>query len=221
MKTYMYKETDNMKIISKKTEELNFVESGVEGIYVLDRIAFIDMLDEHNGSDWEKSTGKQRLLEWAQANLPSEILQQYYVDIPMFEEVFSQKYCDRYFNAETVTSRQWPIFKNSDHRMICYDGKLTVWWTQPIKGRLLSTVSCVNSFGMIDAAYPCFKQGFVPVLRKKILKTIADITVAELAHLCDGNCKSCQLANVICIDGLIHTNILKYRDIGKEVELKR
>ena len=163
-----------MKITSKTGEELNFLETGVDGVYVLDRVAFRDRFDKDGNSDWEKSTGRKRLREWAESNLPKEILDRFDVDIPAVEEVFSQKMLNIFKSGKGLKSRQLPIFRDSDNRMMEFDdsnlnGKLMWWWTSSAYGgdddaRHVWSVYTDSSL-YYDDAYNT--NGFVPVLRKR------------------------------------------------------
>ena len=156
-----------MKITSKRGEELNFLESGVDGIYVLDRVAFRGYFDREGNNDWEKSSGKKGLQEWAKVNLPKEILERFDVDLPTVEEVFSQKMLNLYELGRNLESKQLPIFQNSDNRMMQCGGRIAWWWTRSAHADFDADVWLVNGVGAIDyyGAYNIYS--FVPVLRAK------------------------------------------------------
>lgn len=156
-----------MIIKSKTGEELNFLESGVDGIYVLDHVAFKDQFDEDGKNDWEKSTGKKKLQEWAEKNLPKEILEQFGVDLPTIEEVFSQKMFNLYKSSKKLKSKQFPIFQNSDNRMMEFEGKPEFWLTRSACAGYDYAVMVVSCGGNLDSNGAYFALGFVPILRKR------------------------------------------------------
>lgn len=157
-----------MTITSKAGQQLNFLETGVDGIYVLDHVAFKDFFDEGDENDWDKSTGKKRLQRWAEEYLPEKILEQFDVDLPTAEEVFSQKQLNVHDTSRNLKSRQFPIFQNSDNRMMEFDGEYVCWWTRSAYGGILVRRKWVvyphGSMGYDHVNHAC---GFVPVLRKK------------------------------------------------------
>lgn len=157
-----------MKIKSKKYKEtLNFLYSGVKGIYVLDHIAFMERFDNRAKKGWEKSTGKKKLEEWAKENLPKKILERFNVDLPTVEEVFSQKMLNLFRLGRNLKSKQLPIFQNSDNRMMEFDGKIVWWWTRSAYRGYATSVWDVLSTAALDYCYAGFVNGFVPVLREK------------------------------------------------------
>lgn len=157
-----------MKITSKTVNELNFLETGVEGIYILDRVAFKDKFDKYGSVVWKESTGKKKLQKWAERNLPDEILEQFEVDLPTIEEIFSQKALSRYTFGRELKSRQFPIFQNSDNRMMELDGQPMFWWTRSVYAGNADFVWSVDSGGGVNfGGTLCNMHGFVPVLRKK------------------------------------------------------
>lgn len=156
-----------MKITSIKGEELNFLESGVEGIYILDRVAFEDKFNEKCHNDWNKSSGKKKLQKWAEKNLTKEILEQFDVDLPTVEEVFSQKQLNLYETGRKLKSKQFPIFQNSDNRMMELDGKPMCWWTKTANTGYTCYVWDVYTDGSMDYDFADDADGFVPVLRRK------------------------------------------------------
>lgn len=156
-----------MKITSKTGKELNFLETGVDGIYVLDRAAFGDAFDEDGNVCWDESTGKKKLQEWAEKNLTKEILEQFEADLPTVEEVFSQKQLNIYESSRSLKSHQFPLFQNSDNRMMELDGKPVCWWTRSTNAVYVDYVWDVTYSGSIDYDSAYFTLGFVPVLRMK------------------------------------------------------
>lgn len=156
-----------MKVISKKGEELNFLETGVDGIYVLDHVAFKDIFNEDDNTDWDKSIGKKKLREWAESNLPDEILEQFDVDLPTAEEVFSQKMLNTDRSGKNLKSRQFPIFQNSDNRMMEFDGNYICWWTRSAYDGFVRRKLAVFPIGGVSYDYVDHANGFVPILRKK------------------------------------------------------
>lgn len=156
-----------MKIVTKNEETLNFLETGVEGVYILDCIAFEGKFDEDGNNDWDKSSGRKKLQEWAKKTLPNEILEQFDVDLPAIEEVFSQEVFDLCKLDRKLKSKQFPIFRSSDNRMMEFDGKPRWWWTRSAYGGIRGNVWRVTPYGI--AANPDFSyytSGFVPALRK-------------------------------------------------------
>lgn len=147
----------------------HFNPAGVDGIYVLDRVAFKDKFDEDGNNDWEKSSGKKLLEQWFKEHAPAEIQEQFDIDLPTVEEVFSQKMIN-WWGGDSVkglVSKQFPIFKDSDERMKEFEGKPIWWWTRSARAGLANhvwTVSTGGSMGIYDA-YSA--RGFVPVLRRK------------------------------------------------------
>ena len=156
-----------MIIKSKTGEELNFLDSGVDGIYVLDRVAFEGPFDNKCDNDWEKSSGKKKLQEWAKKNLPEKILEQFDVDLPTVEEVFSQKMLNLYESGSKLKSKQFPIFQNSDNRMMELHGKSRWWWTKSALAGFDIYVRLVNDDGSLSEGTAKFSYGFVPILRKR------------------------------------------------------
>lgn len=156
-----------MKITSKNGEELNFLETGVDGVYILDRVAFKGAFDQGDNSDWDKSTGKKKLQEWAEKNLTKEILERFDADLPTAEEVFSQKQLNLYESSRGLKSKQFPIFRNSDDRMMELDGTPTWWWTKSAYAGYDDRVWSVSVDGGMYAYGARYAIGFVPVLRRK------------------------------------------------------
>lgn len=147
----------------------HFKPTGVDGIYVLDRVAFKDKFDEDGNNDWEKSSGKKKLQEWAEKNLTKEILDQFEVDLPTVEEVFSQKMLN-WWGSDSVkglVSKQFPIFKDSDERMKEFEGKPTWWWTRSAYAGDANIVWLVSTGGSVSHNLAYYAYGFVPVLRRK------------------------------------------------------
>lgn len=158
-----------MKIKSKTGEELNFLDSGVDGIYVLDHIAFKGQFDEDRNNDWEKSSGKKLLEQWFKEHVPAEIQEQFYIDLPTVEEVFSQKMIN-WWGGDSVNglvSKQFPIFKDSDERMKEFDGNTSWWWTRSAYAGTAHYVWYVDFGGSAGDYYARYTGGFVPVLRRK------------------------------------------------------
>lgn len=159
-----------MLVESKTGEKLNFLETGTERIYILDHVAFEGQFDEEDNNDWEKSSGKKLLQEWAKKNLPDEILEQFEVDIPAVDEVFSQEMFNWWVDDSTkgIVSKQFPIFKDSDERMKKLDGNhIWWWWTRSANADLDDYVWCVNPDGSMSYYLAGNTFGFVPVLRRK------------------------------------------------------
>lgn len=154
-----------MEVKSKNGETLNFLYSGVDGIYVLDHAAFKGMFDEDDNNDWEKSSGKKKLQEWAEKNLPAEILERFDIDLPTIDEIYSQKTLN--LLPTCVRSKQLPIFQDSDNHMIEFKGKVTWWWTRSICFAGSSLLWGISSGGFPFRVVARCEFGFVPVLRKK------------------------------------------------------
>lgn len=150
---------------------LHFNFSGVDGIYVLDHIAFECKFDEDNNNDWEKSSSNRVLHEWASKILPREILNQYYVDIPTVEEVFSQKEMDMLISINGLKSRQFPLFSNLANRMLEFvDEKPIIWCTSsscPPEYYSKNYIFAVHKYGFITNCRITSNLGFVPVLRRR------------------------------------------------------
>lgn len=144
----------------------HFVPVGVDGIYILDRVAFKAPFDEDGGNDWEKSTGKRKLQKWAEKNLPKEGLERFEVDLPTVEEIFSQKMINLYNVGGQFKSKQFPIFQNSDNRMMELEGK-SMWWTRCTNVGSVYDVWCVSADGTMYTSGSYNTYGFVPVLRRK------------------------------------------------------
>lgn len=152
----------------------HFNPVGVEGIYILDRVAFVGEFDEYSSNDWKKSSGKKKLQEWAKKNLTKEILERFKIDLPTIEEVFSQKmldlysdYSDLYSASGKLKSKQFPIFQNSDNRIMEFGGKPMWWWTKTALADDVHNVWFFEIDGNATTGYVIFKGGFVPVLRRK------------------------------------------------------
>lgn len=158
-----------MTITSKNGNELNFLETGVEGIYILDHVAFKGKFDEDGNNGWEKSSGKKKLQKWAEKNLTKEILEQFDIDIPTVEEVFSQKMLNwwREDSVKGLVSKQLPIFKDSDERMKELGGKPSWWWTRSAYAGYADYVWRVYTDGSLNLNHANGIGGFVPVLRRK------------------------------------------------------
>lgn len=156
-----------MKVKSKNGETLNFLRSGNIDIYILDRVALEAAFDEDNNNDWEKSTGKKKLQEWAEENLPKEILERFDVDLPAAEEVFSQKTLNLDKSSRKLKSKQLPIFQNSDNRMMELDGEPKGWWTKTTCADYGITAWIVFPDGGMGYFCACTPYWFVPVLRRK------------------------------------------------------
>ena len=153
----------NNKYVINEILKMGFKYSGVRGIYVLDRIAFKDKFDENGNNDWEKSTGKKKLQEWAEKNLTKEILKQFDVDIPTVEEVFSHKMLNLYLLRRKLESKQFPLFMNSDNRMTEFDDIPVCWWTKTAYDGHTYTVWYVVADGGLDYDTVDGTFGFVPV----------------------------------------------------------
>ena len=190
-----------MKITLKNREELNFLETGVDGIYVCERAVLIAEFDVKCCNDWEKSSGKKKLQEWAEKNLPKEILEQFDIDIPTMEEVFSKKMIDWWGgdSVKDIVSKQLPIFKNSDERMKEFNDYPIWWWTRSAYAGTPNLVWLVDSGGSIHYDFADIRINLVPVLRKKAgqdpeTKYLKEITIGELAEYCGPeNCVRCPL----------------------------
>lgn len=156
-----------MKITSKNGEELNFLETGVDDIYILDHVVFKDKFDECGNNYWETSSSKKKLQEWAKENLSNEILNQFDIDLPTVEEVFSQKMLNLYELGSNIESKQLPIFQNSDNRMMELDDEPIQWWTKTTHTNFVDNVWLVYLDGGMRYRCPNEMNGFVPVLRKK------------------------------------------------------
>lgn len=149
----------------------HFNPVGVDGIYVLDHVAFKDKFDEDGINNWEKSSGKKKLQEWAEKNMLKEILEQFDVDIPAIEEVFSQKMLNLFESTKNLKSCQFPIFQNSDNRMMEFDGRSICWWTRSAYPNDVSNrMQLVYTDGSTCNTYADYRNGFVPVLRRKAHK---------------------------------------------------
>lgn len=157
----------NNKYVINEILKMGFKYSGVRGIYVLDRIAFKDKFDEDGKNDWDKSSGKKKLQEWAEKNLTKETLKQFDVDIPTIEEVFSQKMLDLHLLGRKFKSRQFPLFMNSDNRMMEFYDIPVCWWTKTAYAGHTYTMWYVVADGVLDHDITYCAYGFVPVLRRK------------------------------------------------------
>lgn len=156
-----------MIVTSRNGKKLNFLISGIKDVYVLDHAAFKGVFDWLYHNDWEKSAGRAKLQNWAEANLPDKILTQYDVDIPTVEEVFSQKMLSHYDNAKNFESHQLSIFKDSDNRMMELNDECIQWWTRSACSAAPDAVWCVGLDGCLGTSSSIHERGFVPVLRKK------------------------------------------------------
>lgn len=157
-----------MKIITKNKKTLNFLETGVDGVYILDRAAFKAPFDKDGCNDWEKSSGKKKLQKWAKNNLPEEIQEQFEVDVPAVDEILSQKMLNLYAWGRKLKSKQFPIFKESDERMKEFKGKPIYWWTRSACTKTHYDVLLVCPDGsMHESSLTEYPRGFVPVLRKR------------------------------------------------------
>jgi len=148
----------------------SFKPTGVDGVYVSDRAVFEAPFDKDGCNDWEKSSGKKLLEQWFKENAPIEIQERFDIDLPTVEEVFSQKMIN-WWGGDSVkglTSKQFPIFKDSDERMKEFEGKPMWWWTRSARAGHAYTVWSVDTDGGIDDDYTALNTfGFVPVLRAK------------------------------------------------------
>lgn len=160
-------EAKQITILSNNAETLNFIHVGVEGTYVLDHVAFMDKFDNFRQKEWDKSSGKRKLQEWAENNLPKEILEQFDVDIPTAEEVFSQKMLNSIEYGKRLKSKQFPIFQNGDNRMMEFNGNPVMWWTRSAHAVDFDVVWGVLKGGSIFNDEVRQSYGFVPILRKR------------------------------------------------------
>ena len=153
----------------KDKESFHFKPTGVDGVYICDCAVLKAPFDKDGSNDWEKSSGKKLLEQWFKEHAPVEIQEQFCIDLPTVEEVFSQKMIN-WWGGDSVkglVSKQFPIFKDSDERMKEFEGKPTWWWTRSAYAGLAYDVWIVypgGSFGTNDAD---LTSGFVPVLRRK------------------------------------------------------
>ena len=149
----------------------HFNPVGVEGTYMLDQVAFVGEFDEYSKNDWKKSSGKKKLQKWTKKNLTKEILEQFEVDLPTVEEVFSQKMLNLYNESDNdggkLKSKQFPIFQNSDNRMMEFDGKPMWWWTKTALAGDVRNVWFFETDGNANTGDVILEGGFVPVLRRK------------------------------------------------------
>ena len=152
-----------------KIKEYEFKPAGVDGIYVCDCAVFEASFDNDGCNDWEKSSGKKRLEQWFTEHAPIEIQEQFSVDLPTVEEVFSQKMISWWGGdpVKGLVSKQFPIFKDSDERMKKFKGKPTWWWTRSALTGYVCFVWSVKSDGSINDDDADLTYGFVPVLRVK------------------------------------------------------
>ena len=157
----------NNKYVINEILKMGFKYSGVKGIYVLNRVAFNGSFDKDGRNNWEESSVKKKLQEWAENNLTKEILEQFEIDLPTVEEVFSQKMLNLYESSRKLKSKQFPLFMNSDNRMMEFNGKPMWWWTRSAKAGYAHLICIVHSDGGIDFCDAYFTGGFVPVLRRK------------------------------------------------------
>lgn len=152
-----------------KIENFEFKPVGIDGIYVCDRAVLKAPFDMDGCNDWEKSSGKKLLEQWFKEHAPMEIQEQFDIDLPTVEEVFSQKMLN-WWGGDSVkglVSKQFPIFQNSDNRMMEFVGEPIWWWTRSTYAGLASKVWLVNPEGSIHRTGVDATIGFVPVLRKK------------------------------------------------------
>lgn len=153
----------------KDKESFHFKPTGVDGIYICDCAVFKAPFDKDGCNDYEKSSGKKALEQWFKEHAPAEIQEQFYIDLPTVEEVFSQKMLN-WWGGDSVkglVSKQFPIFKDSDERMKEFEGKPTWWWTRSAYAGYANHVWDVRTDGSIDDSRANYAIGFVPVLRRK------------------------------------------------------
>lgn len=154
-----------MTITNKCGQQLNFLETGADGIYILDHVAFMSRFDKKKCVIWDESTGKKRLEKWANDNLPDKILSEYDVDLPYVEELFSQKMLNLFGAGRELKSMQLPLFKDSDNRMMSFKGEPKDWFTRSTCTD--DYVWRVNTEGGLGVVIPYVAFGFVPMLRRK------------------------------------------------------
>lgn len=153
----------------KDKESFHFKPTGVDGVYISDCAVFKAPFDKDGCNDYEKSSGKKLLEQWFKEHAPAEIQEQFDIDLPTVEEVFSQKMIN-WWGGDSVkglVSKQFPIFKDSDERMKEFEGKPTWWWTRSAYAGHAIHVWDVNTDGSISNDYANYTNGFVPVLRRK------------------------------------------------------
>jgi len=153
----------------KDKESFHFKPTGVDGVYISDCAVFKAPFDKDGCNDWEKSSGKKLLEQWFKEHAPIEIQEQFDIDIPTVEEVFSQKMIN-WWGGDSVkglVSKQFPIFKDSDERMKEFEGKPIWWWTRSASAGSADLVWGVETDGGIGINSAYYAYGFVPVLRRK------------------------------------------------------
>lgn len=153
----------------KDKESFHFKPTGVDGVYISDCVVFKAPFDKDGCNDWEKSSGKKLLEQWFKEHAPAEIQEQFDIDLPTVEEVFSQKMIN-WWGGDSVkglVSKQFPIFKDSDERMKEFEGKPTWWWTRSANAGYAYLVWGVTTYGGMDSNFAYNASGFVPVLRRK------------------------------------------------------
>ena len=153
----------------KYKESFHFKPTGVDGVYISDCAVFKAPFDKDGCNDWEKSSGKKLLEQWFKEHAPAEIQEQFDIDLPTVEEIFSQKMINWWCgdSVKGLVSKQFPIFKDSDERMKEFEGKPIWWWTRSANAGNASSVWRVNTDGSINDFIAYFTYGFVPVLRRK------------------------------------------------------
>ena len=153
----------------KDKESFHFKPTGVDGVYISDCAVFKAPFDKDGCNDWDKSSGKKLLEQWFKEHAPAEIQEQFDIDLPTVEEVFSQKMIN-WWGGDSVkglVSKQFPIFKDSDERMKEFEGKPIWWWTRSAGAGHAYCVWYVTTDGSLDRSYASYAYGFVPVLRRK------------------------------------------------------
>jgi len=150
-------------------ESFHFKPTGVDGVYISDCAVFKAPFDKDGCNDWEKSSGKKLLEKWFKEHAPIEIQEQFDIDLPTVEEVFSRKMLNWWGgnSVKGLVSKQFPIFKDSDERMKEFEGKPTWWWTRSSRAGIAYGVWLVNTDGGIIDGTAYYTNGFVPVLRRK------------------------------------------------------
>ena len=153
----------------KDGESFHFKPTGVDGVYVSDCAVFKAPFDKDGCNDYEKSSGKKLLEQWFKEHAPAEIQEQFDIDLPTVEEVFSQKMINWWGgnSVKGLVSKQFPIFKDSDERMKEFEGKPTWWWTRSAYAGVADIVWDVHADGSMYDYGASSTYGFVPVLRRK------------------------------------------------------
>ena len=165
----------------KDKESFHFKPTGMDGVYISDCAVFKAPFDKDGCNDYEKSSGKKLLEQWFKEHAPAEIQEQFDIDLPTVEEVFSQKMIN-WWGGDSVkglVSKQFPVFKDSDERMKEFEGKPTWWWTRSAYAGYATDVWFVNTAGCVSGIGAYNAYGFVPVLRRKNLESSEPIPAAK------------------------------------------